>query len=961
MKKIFKITGIALITILIVFIFLVLTPFIFKDKLTTIVKNTANKTLNSELGFVDMEVSFFRYFPNLTITLTEFSLKSSAPFSKDTLIKARDISFGVNLKSLLWGPVTITKIFVNKGRVIIQYNEKGASNYQVYIPSPDSTEKKDTASSSIANLQIEQIAFIQTDFIYTDPSVPLEIVARGINYHGKSFLKEDILKLSSRVQIDSVNCIYNHIPVIKSKPVRATLSTSINVNSLEMKFEKSDLYIKDIPCELRGEFSFREEGYDLFLSLFSMVGEEYVSGSLRLVSDKTLWVYAKADVNINLASWTKELGFRDAELRGMFSMKLKAEGKYATGQDPESRKPDTVLLSVPNITLSSKLVNGYFRYKQLPEPLTGISYNLKANLTNNDYRSITIQLENLKAGFMKNKIEGFFRLNGLENFPIEGNIHTHLNLAELHQVIPLDSLDLKGFLEFNLFTKGKYAPDKKMFPITRVSLNLTEGSVHTKYYPHPVENIQLIATITNNTGILADSRIKLDKGSFNFEGNPFELYGELSNPDNVKYDITSRGSIDIASIYKVFSQKGMDLKGYLSTDLKLKGQQSDAMAGRVDKLHNNGRLVLRDIAFSSEYLPKPMIIKSGIFRFNDDKIWFEKFNGAYGASDIILDGHLSNVVNYFLSKNQTLKGSLTFRSNYLLLDEFQSHEPIAPASAINSKSRTGVIMIPENLEIGLNAELKKISFKKLDINVLSAKVEIKKGLVLLKDMNCEIIGCKVEMDATYGSLNINRAFFDFHIKAQDFDIKRAYNEVELFRSLSASAGKCEGIVSLDYTLKGKLTDGMNPIYPSLEGSGILTLKKVKVMGLKLFTAMSKNLDKEKIKNPDLSKVELKTSIKNNVITLEKTKIKISGFRLRVAGETNFNGSLNLKTRLGLPPLGIFGIPIRILGTQENPKFKYGRGNQDESVEETEYSDEIPKDMLEKIKNAKEEDLKDDSR
>jgi len=133
------------------------------------------------------------------------------------------------------------------------------------------------------------------------------------------------------------------------------------------------------------------------------------------------------------------------------------------------------------------------------------------------------------------------------------------------------------------------------------------------------------------------------------------------------------------------------------------------------------------------------------------------------------------------------------------------------------------------------------------------------------------------------------------------------------------------------------------------------------MGLKLFTAMSKNLDKEKIKNPDLSKVELKTSIKSNVITLEKTKMKISGFRLRVAGETNFNGSLNLKTRLGLPPLGIFGIPIRILGTQENPKFKYGRGNQDESVEETEYSDEIPKDMLEKIKNAKEEDLKDDSR
>lgn len=959
MKKTIKITGIALIAILIIFFLLLLTPSLFKDKFATIVKNTANKAIRTELNFSGMEVSFFRHFPNLTITLSDVSLKSSAPFSTDTLIKAKDISFGVNLKSLFRGPVTITKIFVNKGSVVIQYNEKGNSNYEVFTGSSDSTQTKDTTSSSSAGFQIEHIAFIKTDFIYSDPSVPLKIAAWGINYHGKSLLEDEILKLSSRVQIDSVDCFYNHIPVIDSKPVRAQLSTNININSLQMKFEKNDLYIKDIPCEFRGEFSFREKGYDFFLSLFSMYGDEYISGSLHLVSDKNLWVYAKADVNIDLNSWTKGLGIRDTELRGMFSMKLKAEGKYATGQNPVSNNPDTILLSVPNVTITSNLANGYFRYKKLPEPITGISYNLKANLTNNDYRSVTVHLENVKAGFMKNKMEGYFRLDGLKDFPFEGKIHTQLNLAELHRVVPLDSLDLKGMLELNLITKGKYAPEKKMFPVTRVNLNLTQGAVLTKYYPHPVENINVSATVTNNNGILSDSRVKLDMISFSFEGNPFEVYGEISNPDDVHYDLTSQGSIDIASIYKVFSQQGMDLKGYLSANLKLKGQQSDAMAGRLDRLHNSGTLVLRDIAFSTEYLPKPVIVKSGVFRFDNDKIWFEKFRGAYGASDITLNGHLRNVVNYFLSKNQTLKGSLTFRSKYLLLDEFRSPENGAPVSAADSGSGAGVIMIPKDMEIGLNADLKKISFNKLDITNLLARVEIKKGLVLMKDMKCRIIGCNVDLNATYGSLDVNKAFFDFHITARDFDVKRAFNEVELFSNLSASAGKCEGIISLDYTLKGRLTDGMNPVYSSLEGNGVLSLEKVKVMGLKLFTAMGKNLDKEKIKNPDLSKVELKTRIKNNVITLERTKIKIAGFRLRMEGETNFSGKLNLKTRLGLPPFGILGIPIRILGTQENPKFKYGRGNQDESVEETIFSDEIPADILLQIQNVKEEDLKED--
>jgi len=38
--------------------------------------------------------------------------------------------------------------------------------------------------------------------------------------------------------------------------------------------------------------------------------------------------------------------------------------------------------------------------------------------------------------------------------------------------------------------------------------------------------------------------------------------------------------------------------------------------------------------------------------------------------------------------------------------------------------------------------------------------------------------------------------------------------------------------------------------------------------------------------------------------------------------------------LGLPPLGILGIPMTITGTQDNPKVKLGK--QTEDLQETEY-------------------------
>mgnify|MGYP003617874733 CR=1 FL=1 len=43
-------------------------------------------------------------------------------------------------------------------------------------------------------------------------------------------------------------------------------------------------------------------------------------------------------------------------------------------------------------------------------------------------------------------------------------------------------------------------------------------------------------------------------------------------------------------------------------------------------------------------------------------------------------------------------------------------------------------------------------------------------------------------------------------------------------------------------------------------------------------------------------------------------------------------------RIGLPPLGILGIPIKVLGTQENPDIKLGRKSED--LEETEYVDGV---------------------
>jgi len=127
---------------------------------------------------------------------------------------------------------------------------------------------------------------------------------------------------------------------------------------------------------------------------------------------------------------------------------------------------------------------------------------------------------------------------------------------------------------------------------------------------------------------------------------------------------------------------------------------------------------------------------------------------------------------------------------------------------------------------------------------------------------------------------------------------------------------------------------MMPIMPSLKGGGTLSLADVRLKGFRLMNEVSKATDRDSLTNPNLKKVDIKSTIKNNIITIERTKMKIFGLRPRFEGQVSLDGRLNLKGRVGLPPLGIFGIPFSVTGTQTKPIVKLKRGSEADNLQET---------------------------
>jgi len=676
-------------------------------------------------------------------------------------------------------------------------------------------------------------------------------------------------------------------------------------------------------------------------SLHFNIADGYFNSVFRLHGFSTPDIYARVNSVIDLAQWHRALGVRPFDVKGKYELHLLADGKYEKSVVHKGlRKTDTVITSIPKFTLTSYFRNGYFKYGSLPEAINDISFNLQASCPDNDYRHMHLSLDSLNLKALQSYVHGYFHMVNAANLDMDAKMLAKVHLDDLKKVYPADGLDLKGDLNADILAKGTYRPTHKKYPIIAGTVAMQNGFVKTKYYPHPIENIQVNTTINDRNGSMSGMNVSIQPISFVFEGEPFTLKAELHDFSNLAYKISLDGNLDVGRIYQVFAQKGYNVTGNIAAHLFLKGKQSDITRGHYDKLFNKGSLKVNNLYCNTELYPKPFIISRGVFSFKQDKMQFDTFNVKYANSVFVLNGAVSNVINYIMKPGSMLQGDFKLYSKQLVVDDFMAFaSPSTSATAsvkpAVSSQPAGVVLLPRNLQLSFAADVKTVKYNGIILKDVKGQMILKNDSLLLKETGFNLIGTPVEMDAAYTSLNPKKAYFSYHISAKDFDIKKAYKNIKLFHDLASSAEHAEGLISLDYQLSGNLDANMSPIYPSLKGGGVLSAKKLGMHGFRLFNAIGREARQDSLgSNSDLSKVELKTSIKNNIITLERTKMRVAGFRARIQGQASFSKELNLKFRLGLPPLGIIGIPMTVTGTEDNPKIHLGKGSDKDELQET---------------------------
>jgi len=893
--KILKWLGITIASIL--FLMFII-PILFPGTIEKQVKIFANKHLAGELDYKKTHLTFFRHFPSLTVSVDDILLKGSKPFEQDTLLAAKELSVGINLKNLIFDQeIKIDEIYVNDATANVFVNSKGQANYNVYVSKP-SEKPKDTTEAG-ASIKLDLIKLKNWNIKYNDHSANVLVNAKGLNYTGKGGLSEDIFDLETDLDIDKVDFALNRIWYAQQKTLHADLITRINTNALTFVLRKNELRINELPLKFTGFVSILKDGYNL---------------NINAASEKTTIKDMLSILPPQYLSWVK-----DTKIEGNSDLFFSLKGRFS---EPKNQKPD--------LKASLKVGNGFVSNSNAPVPMNNLNLDLNVDLPSLDTNKLLLDLRNLSFDLGKNnKFRAVVRTQGMDEMKINANIKGGIDLTTLDSALGLKDIELKGLMNTDIQSNGIFNLDKKLFPKTKGYLNLKNGWLKTKYYPNAIQNINILANIYNTDGTFKSLGVKLDPFKFDFEGNPVFVNADLQNFEDLLYKVRAKGVLNIGRIYQVFKKEGFDVSGLIMADLSLNGRQSYATTGQYSKLDNRGNLILKNIKATTEYLPKSFFIKEGNFEFENEKMWFRKFFATYGKSDFALNGYLLNTINYFIERKGKLHGKFHLKSNYILIDEFMALKEgdnkdkslaVEYAKEENPKS-SGVVIVPTNLDVSLEANAKKVEFKGLGLNNLVGLASVNKGEVYLKNTTFDIVGSRMGIDARYQNESPITANYDVALKVDNFDVQRAYKEIDMVREMATAAKDVKGIVSLDYKLKGDFDANMKPIYPSLEGGGNVNLKDVEVKNLKMLSAVGNDIGSEAFNNPDMKGVDINTTINNNLIHVEPFTFKVSVLRPSISGTTSFNGLLDFRIRVGLPPGGWIGFPVVVTGTHEKPKIK----------------------------------------
>ncbi len=866
----------------------IILPIIFKDDIRAAVDQAIAENVNANVYYDadEFDLSLIRHFPNASVSLENFGIVNKAPFEGDTLLSVESFEVVVSLTSLLFDDQPrISSIELDQPNVFVQVLEDGTANYDVAVASEDTVTAADTTSSDLS-IRIDHWEINEGNIVYQDLSLPMLMVAQQVNHSGSGDFTLDVFDMTTETKIDQLTVNYDGVEYMTNKKVTADLILNMDLENFKFTFKENTVKVNDFSFGFDGFFAMPEEDMDMditfaakdnsFKSLLSLVPGAYLEGFEEV----------KTEGNVDFNGFVK--GTYNEKTMPAFQINLIAE-------------------------------NGMFQYPDLPTPVTNINMDMLVDNKDGNIDNTMVNIKSFHADLGSNPLDARLLLEGLAPYKIDTEVKAQLNLAELTQMFPMDSLDLKGNYNLNLVANGVYDSASNQFPKVNMEMALQNGYVKSGDYP-PLENISFTSSVKNESGNMAQTAVQVNNFDMTLAGEQFNADLSLTNLEDYTWDLKANGTLDLEKLTRIYPLEDMQLAGVIRTNIQSKGKMSDVEAERYGQLATSGTMSIQDFKYTSPDLPQGFTIANASSEFNPERITLKNFEGAAGKSDMRMTGYVANYLGYALADNETLRGQLDFKSGKFDLNEWMTEDTTAVAED-TTEAALEVVEIPKNVDFVLQSSIAEVLYDDMTLSNVNGSIIVRDGVVRMENLKFGSLGGQFAMNGTYDTRDMQKPSFDFDLDISNLEIPKAYATFNTVQALAPIAEKMDGTFSTDFKIAGLLLPDMSPDMNTLDGKGIITVNDASVQDSKLVGAITQVTKLKNSNDIQLNDVKINAEIKNGRVFVEPFDVNIGNFKTVVAGSNGIDGSLDYLMKMDVPA-GAVGTAVnsaiaKLTGNTEN--------------------------------------------
>ncbi|MDQ3048503.1 MAG: hypothetical protein M3R27_13225, partial [Bacteroidota bacterium] len=459
-----------------------------------------------------------------------------------------------------------------------------------------------------------------------------------------------------------------------------------------------------------------------------------------------------------------------------------------------------------------------------------------------------------------------------------------------------------GSLSLDGFAKGIYNETK--MPAFGGRLLIKDAMFQYPSLPKAATNIQVDLLVDNKTGDPDATIIDLNKFHVELGGNPIDAVMHVSTPvSDANIDAKVLAKINLATMKDIIPmEKGDDLNGMITADVKMKGRMSSIEKERYEEFNAAGTLAVLDMNYKTSSLSFPTQISALYLEFNPKTVDLTKLDAKMGKSDIQMDGKIENFLQYAL-KDSLLKGTFNLRSSLLDLNELMaSSDTTKPAATATDTAAATVAEVPSNLDVRLNADIKKMLYDNLTITNVTGGVAIRDSKMTLDNLKLAIDELEGTMALTgvYNTQNVKKPTVDFDVNIVNFDIPKTFKAFNSVKKLAPIAQYAKGKFGTQLKFTTTLNEKMEPDMTTLTGGGKLQTKSVVVEGFEPINKLADALKQEKYKRLTFENVNASYKFKDGRVEVEEMPIKSGNISGNVKGSTGFDQTIDYTWKLEIP-------------------------------------------------------------